>query len=251
MKNIAKQILSLIDLTTLNDNDTEQSIINITNKAKTSFGNVPAICIYSRFITQAKNLLKNTEIKIATVTNFPHGSTDLELALYETSLAINRGADEIDIVFPYHALKQGNTAIGAKMIKEAKYICANKTLKVIIESGELNDPTLIQLASEISINNGADFIKTSTGKVKTNATLEAAKIMLNTIKHSGKKCGFKAAGGIKTVVDAQQYLNLAESIMGANWINANNFRFGASGLLNDVLAILEDVSPITQQDINY
>lgn len=240
MKDIAKKVLGLIDLTTLNDNDTNQSIIDLCSKATTKFGNVPAICIYSRFIKEAHSLLQDTNIKIATVTNFPHGSTDVELALYETSLAIKRGADEVDIVFPYHALIQGNTDVGNQLIKEAKQICGDKTLKVIIESGELQDPKLIKLASEISISNGADFIKTSTGKVKVNATLEATEIMLNTIKASGKKCGFKAAGGIKTVVDAQKYLELATKIMGESWVNSNNFRFGASGLLSDVLAILED-----------
>ncbi len=238
----AQQILGLLDLTSLNDNDTEYNIHNLCNNAITPFGFVPAICIYSRFIPLAKYELPNNLIKIATVTNFPHGSTDIELALYETQLAITRGADEVDIVFPYHALLTGDEKIGAILISNAKKICKNKTLKVIIESGELKTATLIQKASEICISNGADFIKTSTGKVDINATLSATEIMLNTIKQYNPNCGFKAAGGIKTVVEAIKYLELTEKIMGSNWITANKFRFGASSLLNDVIAILSNTA---------
>ena len=242
----AQQILGLIDLTSLNDNDSNETIHTLCKKATTEYGSVPAICIFSRFIPVAKSTLNGKDIKIATVTNFPHGATDLELALFETQLAIRRGADEVDLVFPYHALIANDNNIGSNMVYEAKKICGNKTLKVIIESGELQTPDLIKHASEVCINNGADFIKTSTGKVKVNATLDAAKIMLNVIKQSGKPCGFKAAGGIKTVTEAVKYLELAESIMGTEWISSANFRFGASGLLNDTLAILNNTTNTTQ-----
>ena len=247
LRDYAQQTLGLIDLTSLNDNDNDNIIISLCNKSKTTFGSTPAICIYSRFIPIAKNTLQtiNPKVKIATVTNFPHGSSDIEVAIFETELAIKRGADEVDIVFPYHYLKQGNHIIGAQMIKKAKQVCGNKTLKVIIESGELKTPELIKQASEISIENGADFIKTSTGKVTINATLEATEIMLKVIKDSGKKCGFKAAGGIRTVLEAKAYLDLTANIMGKEWINANNFRFGASGLLTDVLNILNCNSSTT------
>ncbi len=241
INDIALKTLGLIDLTSLNDNDTDEAIISLCNKTKTPYGSVPAICIYSRYIPLARAILNkvNPGIKIATVTNFPHGSPDVELALYETQLAINRGADEVDIVFPYHYLKNGDTQIGHQMVAEAKRICGDKILKVIIESGELKTTELIKQASEISLDGGADFIKTSTGKVAVNASLEATKIMLNCIKASGKECGFKAAGGIKTVAEASKYLELTIQIMGEEWVNANNFRFGASGLLGDVLGVLD------------
>lgn len=237
----ARKILGLIDLTSLNDNDTDKIIDDLCQKSKTKYGSVPAICIYSRYIPLARKILNHLDpgVKIATVVNFPHGSSDIELALFETKLAITRSADEVDIVFPYHYLKNGDYITGEKMITEAKKLCGNKLLKVIIESGELKTPELIRQASFISINSGADFIKTSTGKAAINATLEAAEIMLNTIKASGRKCGFKAAGGIRSVADAAKYLDLATNIMGHDWINANNFRFGASGLLNDVINILD------------
>lgn len=247
----ALKTLSLIDLTSLNDNDTDESIKSLCQKTKTPYGNVPAICIYSNYIPLAHKLLSkiNSNVKIATVTNFPHGSSDMELALYETELAIERGADEVDIVFPYHYLKNGDTAIGRQMVERAKRICGNKVLKVIIESGELKTHELIEQASNISIESGADFIKTSTGKVAVNATLEATEIMLKCIKTAGTKCGFKAAGGIKSVADAHKYLELTANIMGESWINANNFRFGASSLLGDVINVLEG-KPGTKETID-
>ncbi|MCC2624241.1 MAG: deoxyribose-phosphate aldolase [Burkholderiales bacterium] len=248
IRDIAIKILGLIDLTSLNDNDTNNTIIALCNKAKTQYGPVPAICIYSRYIPLARATLNriNPDIKIATVTNFPHGSSDIDLALYETKLAVNRGADEVDLVFPYHYLKNGDSALGQQMVAEAKKICGSKVLKVIIESGELKTPELIKWASDISIEAGADFIKTSTGKVAINATLEATEIMLNCIKASGKKCGFKAAGGIKSVAEAGKYLGLTAKIMGNAWINPNNFRFGASSLLNDVLNVLDGKAGATE-----
>ncbi|MDD3266302.1 MAG: deoxyribose-phosphate aldolase [Burkholderiales bacterium] len=249
LKETAKTTLGLIDLTTLNDNDTNDVIIELCKNATTNFGSVPAICIFRQFIPIAKQYIfeHSLDIKIATVTNFPHGSDNIEQALQETKEAIDLGADEVDIVFPYKSLIAGNQEIGAEIVKKAKEICGDKILKVIIESGELKNPELIRLASEISINNGADFIKTSTGKVKVNATLEATEIMLNTIKNSGKKCAFKAAGGVRLVSEAKEYLNLTTKIMGNDWINSNNFRFGASSLLNDVINVLNDNESILDQ----
>jgi deoxyribose-phosphate aldolase len=235
---LAQKILGLIDLTSLNTNDTKINIKQLCKSAVTEFGHVPAICIYSHFIPKARQLLKKSATKIATVTNFPYGSPDLEIALFETRLAIARGADEVDIVIPYHQLINGKTKLANKMIKQAKKICGKKTLKVIIESGELKTPKLIEEAAFISIESGADFIKTSTGKVAVNATLEVAEIMLNVIKQTGGKCGFKAAGGVKTVVEAVKYLELTKNIMGESYIKAETFRFGASSLLDDVLNVL-------------
>lgn len=236
----ATKILGLIDLTSLNDDDNEATITDLCKKTKNAFGHVPAICIHSRFIPLAHKLLRqiSPNTKIATVVNFPHGSADLELTLLETTLALTRGADEVDLVLPYHDFKNGNREICRQIIYQTKQLCGDKTLKVILETGELKTPELIKQASELSIDNGADFIKTSTGKTAINATLQAAEIMLTAIKASNTKCGFKASGGIKTFEQAKAYIDLTAKIMGNNWINAANFRFGASGLLNDVLAHL-------------
>lgn len=243
LKQAALTSLKLMDLTSLNDTDTGETIIALCHQANTPVGHTAAICIYPQFIILAKKTLAElglSHIKIATVTNFPMGSADVALALQKTEQAIKLGADEVDVVFPYRALMQGDERIGYDLVKACKDACGDQvTLKVIIESGELKTPALIQKASEISIEAGADFIKTSTGKVAVNATLEAADIMLNVIKAKNTQVGFKAAGGVKTAADAEAYLQLTESILGPNWVDADHFRFGASSLLGNLLTQLE------------
>lgn len=241
-KIIAQRALSLMDLTSLSDTETEQDINALCQQAKSAGGETAAICIFPRFVPMAKKILKaqqTPQIKIATVTNFPHGNDDLDIALAETQAAVAYGADEVDLVFPYRALMQGNEDIGFDMVKVCKQACGEfAKLKVIIESGELKSAELIQKASEIAINAGADFIKTSTGKVPVNATPEAAKIMLEVIKNKNVDVGFKPAGGVRNAEDAAVYLDLADSILGPEWADNNHFRFGASSLLNSLLATL-------------
>ncbi len=246
-KNIAKQALSLMDLTTLNDNDTDEKVIALCEQAKTEFGSPAAICIYPRFIPVAHKTLKALgldNVKVATVTNFPHGNDDIEIAVVETKAAVAYGADEVDVVFPYKALIAGNGDIGFELVKQCKAVCeqANVLLKVIIETGELKTEALIRKASEIAIKAGADFIKTSTGKVPVNATLESAKIMLEVIRdlNVADKVGFKAAGGVKTTAESGQYLALAADTLGKDWVNSAHFRFGASSLLANLLATLNE-----------
>lgn len=242
LKQVAAKALSLMDLTTLNDDDTNDIVINLCKQAKTSVGSTAAVCVYPRFVPIARKTLKALgadSVKIATVTNFPHGDSDIEIAVAETKAAVAYGADEVDVVFPYKALMSGNAQIGYDLVRVCKDVCGDAVLlKVIIESGELESSVLIRLASEIAIEAGADFIKTSTGKVPVNATLEAAKIMLQVIKDKNPSVGFKAAGGVKTAQQAADYLALAESIMGADWVSSKTFRFGASSLLGDLLATL-------------
>lgn len=242
-KHWAKLALSLMDLTSLNDDDSDDKIYDLCIAASTPFGQTAAVCVYPRFVKTALTTLDENyarQVKIATVINFPHGGDDAKLAKKQSKKAIKSGADEIDVVFPYRALLAGNEKVGAKLVKKCKKVCKkhDAKLKVIIESGELQTPELIKRASEIAIENGADFIKTSTGKVAVNATLEAAQIMLTVIKDSGKSVGFKAAGGIRSSDDAKAYLQLAENIMGREWISPDTFRFGASGLLDALLATL-------------
>ena len=243
MKNIARQSIGLMDLTTLSDDDNDERVIALAHKAHTVVGDTAALCIYPRFIPIANKTLLDDgtreSICIATVTNFPHGNSDIDIAVAETKASIAYGADEVDVVFPYRALMAGDAQIGYDLVSACKEACGDKILKVIIESGELKDPTLIKRASEISIDAGANFIKTSTGKVAINATLEAAKIMLQVIKESGKDIGFKAAGGVKDVRDAKGYIELAQEIMGREWVDATHFRFGASSLLDNLLAELD------------
>lgn len=245
LKVAAKRALQLMDLTTLNEDDTDEKVIALCHQAKSPAGNTAAVCIYPRFIPIARKTLREQgtpEIHIATVTNFPHGNDDIAIALAETKAAIAYGADEVDVVFPYRALMAGNEQVGFDMVKVCKDACneAGVLLKVIIETGELKDAALIRKASEISINAGADFIKTSTGKVPVNATLESAEIMMTVIRDMGvaKTVGFKPAGGVRTAEDAAEYLALAGRLLGDDWADSRHFRFGASSLLASLLKTL-------------
>ncbi|OOF26713.1 deoxyribose-phosphate aldolase [Salinivibrio sp. IB872] len=244
LQTAALRALKLMDLTTLNDDDTDEKVIALCQNAKSPVGNTAAICIYPRFIPVAKKALREQgtpEVRIATVTNFPHGNDDIDIAVAETKAAVAYGADEVDVVFPYRALMAGNEEIGFELVKQCKAACGDQALlKVIIESGELKTDVLIKRASEISIDAGADFIKTSTGKVAVNATPEAAEIMLNVIKDKGvaDKVGFKPAGGVRTAEDAQQYLAMADRILGESWADSRHYRFGASSLLANLLHTL-------------
>ncbi len=238
----ASRAISLMDLTTLNDDDTDRKVVTLCRDAHTPAGDTAAICIYPRFIPIARETLLtsgNPHIKIATVTNFPHGGDNLDIAVAETRAAVACGADEVDLVFPYQAFMAGNTDIGYEMIQACKTVCGDGVLlKVIIESGELKTADLIRAACETCINGGADFLKTSTGKVPVNATLEAAAVMLEVIRERNPAVGFKASGGISNVAVAKEYMELAGQIMGDGWISAKHFRFGASSLLTNLLAAL-------------
>lgn len=254
-KKYALQALILMDLTSLNEHDTELVIKDLCAKQANGFGHTAAVCVYPQFIKTAKQALKDNkadDVKVATVTNFPHGNDDVAKAMQETKAAVEAGANEVDVVFPYRALMAGNEQVGAELVKACKAVCqqANVVLKVIIESGELKTDELIKQASEIAIENGADFIKTSTGKVAVNATLAAAKTMLTAIKQSGKKVGFKAAGGVRSTEDAIAYLQLAEQIMGESWATKDTFRFGASGLLGSLVATLSDDASLNDASLN-
>lgn len=242
MSNTAKTAISLIDLTSLTNSESIDDIVSLCQQAQSPAGNTAAICIYPRFIPYAKKQLKaqgTPEVKIATVTNFPHGNDDIDIAVAETKAAVAYGADEVDVVFPYRALMEGDETTGFELVKACKAACGREAiLKVIIESGELKSPELIKRASELAIDAGADFIKTSTGKVPVNATLEAAKIMLTVIAEKNTNVGFKPAGGVKNDQDAAEYLSLAASILGNDWVTSQSFRFGASSLLPNLLTAL-------------
>lgn len=232
-------IISMLDLTSLNDNDDNQVIEKLCESASTNTYAVASVCIYPKFIAFAKDYLaKNKQnMKITTVINFPKGNNNESDVLKELEYALKEGADEIDVVMPYQQLINdvNNADAVEKFIKTIKNHCSHNTLKVIIESGELKTEELIRLASKIAINAGANFIKTSTGKVAVNATLDAAKYMLEEIKSSNHHCGFKAAGGIKTKTEALAYLNLASNLINEDFISPKTFRIGASSLLHDLL----------------
>lgn len=238
----ALRVLGLIDLTDLNAHSSDNAVAELCRKAVTPFGAVAAICIWPRFVKGAAPLLKGTSVKIATVVNFPLGEDDVATVVMETEKAIKDGADEIDLVFPYMAFKKGGHEEAGEMIGIIASVCKDRAmLKVILETGELRDQKIVRAAADLAIEEGADFIKTSTGKVQVNATLVSAQSMLQAIKASGQShVGFKAAGGIRSVTDAASYLELADKIMGEGWVTPKTFRFGASALLDDILATLSN-----------
>lgn len=252
---VAATALSLLDLTSLNDTDTEASIRQLCEQAawvdaQGARHSVAAICIYPRFIPFARSVLDELElydVRIATVANFPHGRSDIDSAVKETNACIAYGADEVDVVMPYAALKAGDEATVFNLIAACKATCATHALlKVIFETGELDDPQLIRRASDIAIQAGADFIKTSTGKVAVNATPEAAQLMLESIQSQPRAVGFKPAGGVRTLDDVRLYFKLVESTLGLERLTPTYFRFGASSLLNALQqALNNDVSETT------
>lgn len=236
---IAARALPLLDLTNLNDDCDAAAIDALCARAVTAHGHVAAICIWPRFIAQAKDLLKGTGVRIATVVNFPAGGVDTAAVIAETQQALADGADEIDLVMPYRSFLDGRKGFAETQIIQVKAaIPAQARLKVILETGELADPDVIREASELAISAGADFIKTSTGKVVINATPEAARIMMEAIADTDHSVGFKPAGGIRSVEDAGEYLALADEILGDKWVSPESFRFGASGLLDTLVAVL-------------
>ncbi len=234
----AKILIRCLDLTSLNEKDTEETITELCKKSSTAYGNTAAVCVFSKFIPLALQQLAN-HTKIATVVNFPKGEPDIQSTIKEINRALKAGADEIDAVLPYQDFIAGKLDFCTDYLQQTRAACGEKTLKIILETGELQTTRLIKSATKLCIDCGADFIKTSTGKTKTSATPEAANAILETIKSSGKNVGFKASGGIKTLEDAKKYLTLAISIMGADWVNPSVFRIGASSLLTNLLQTIE------------
>lgn len=234
----AKIMIKSLDLTSLNHNDTPETITTLCKKAETKIGNVAAVCVYPEFIGIALREVPQG-VKIATVVNFPSGDNDLKTVEKEIKKVIKAGADEIDAVLPYKKLIDGDEIYCRQYLQMCRNCCEGKTLKIIIESGELKSTLLIRKATQICIEEGADFVKTSTGKTKVSATPEAANAILEVIKASGKDVGFKASGGIKKTEDAKKYLVLANVILGNNWLSQKHFRIGASSVLDDLLKTIE------------
>ncbi len=232
-------IIPLIDLTSLNEDDDEISITALCENAKTPYGNVASVCVYPKFINLVVSLLKNTPIKINTVVNFPTGDFTMAETLSLAEAAISNGANEIDMVFPYKTYLLGDKNTAIEFVSNVKKLCKNDVkLKVIIETGEVKYPGLIQMISTDAINAGADFIKTSTGKTSQGATIEAAETILNTIHtHPGSHTvGLKVSGGIRTIAQALSYIEVAQKVMGSDWIQPTFFRIGASSLLNEIIS---------------
>ena len=236
--NISKaQILSLLDLTSLNEDDTPAVIDALCSNATQSIGKVAAVCVYPPFVAQCRaRLPASSGINVATVVNFPSGNEPLADVLAQTQHALADGTNEIDLVFPYQALQQGNADAGTEMCSQIATLVHQHSgsLKVILETGALS-PEHIAQAAQIAIAAGADFLKTSTGKIAHGASLEASAILLDQIAQAKQPVGLKISGGVRDIATAQAYIAQAAAKMGADWVQPENFRIGASSLLNELV----------------
>ena len=226
---VARLAISLLDLTDLGE-DTDADAAEALCKRGRDVG-VAAVCVWPAYVSLCVDELEGTDVGVATVVNFPSGEEPDQDVLAATRLALEDGADEIDVVLPYRRWLRGDEESAGRLLDGVRDLVSEGVdhsaglglVKVIIETGELPDQA------------GADFVKTSTGKTQVSATPEAAEIILEAIELSGMPVGFKASGGIRTVADARVYLELAERIMGSGWISRETFRFGASAVLDDLV----------------
>lgn len=238
-------ILGIIDLTTLEGTDNEAVVNALCEKAKGFYHKtkgIPmpaAVCVYPTLVAQAKNALKNAPVKVASVAGaFPAGQSPINIKIMEIKYAIQQGADEIDMVISRGKLLEGNYQEVYDEIRAIREACGSVTLKVILETGDLKTPQNIYRAAQLAMIAGADFIKTSTGKIPVNATPEAFLVMMDAIKRyytkTGKKVGIKAAGGISDSETALQYVHLLTQVLGKDWCSNTYFRIGASRLATKI-----------------
>ncbi|MDH3321627.1 MAG: deoxyribose-phosphate aldolase [Flavobacteriaceae bacterium] len=257
-----KLALSMIDLTTLEGKDTKGKVQQLCYKAMhphDTLKNIPtvaAICVYPTYVGVAKKALQGSHIQVASVaTAFPSGQANIEAKLSDTKFAVDQGADEIDMVISRGEFLAGNYQFVFDEIAAIKEACGKAHLKVILETGELDTLDNVRKASEIAMHAGADFIKTSTGKIQPAATLPVTYVMFDAIKDyylkTGKMIGMKPAGGISTSKIALQYLVMLNEVLGEKWMNNQYFRFGASSLANDILMQLVKAETGLYQSSNY
>ncbi len=244
---VHKFLFNAIDLTTLNSTDSPRSVaefaekVNLFDEAYPQLPNVAAVCVYPNFAQVARTVIEVSSVDIACVSGgFPTSQTFPEVKIAETALAVEGGADEIDIVINLGNFFDGDYQEVCDEIDEIKHSCRNARLKVILETGALNTVSNIQAASILAMYSGADFLKTSTGKGYPGATLEAAYVMARCIKEyyekTGRMVGFKASGGVATTDDAVAYYTIIKEVLGQDWLTNEYFRIGASRLANNLLS---------------
>ena len=253
---VKKLLFHCMDLTSLKCTDSEESIMKFTENVNAfvdkypDLDNVSAICVYPNMAEIVNDTLEADDVKIACVTGgFPSSQTFMEVKIAETAMAIHTGADEIDIVMPVGKFLCGDYEGMCDEMGELKEVCGEKTLKVILETGALRSASNIKKAAILAMYSGADFIKTSTGKEAISATPEAALVMCEAIKEyykeTGRKVGFKVAGGVDTVKKALAYYTIVKEVLGEEWLNNGLFRIGTSRLANLLL------SDITGEEVKF
>ena len=238
---LARRALALLDLTELGDQATADDVTTLCDKAHGPHGCTAAVCVWPRHVAHAVDLLWGTNVRVATVVNFPSGAEPIDDVVAMTTQALADGADEIDLVIPYQAVLSGDLDAAAATVDAVRDVVPHDShvLKVILETGELQTADAILAAATLAVEHGADFIKTSTGKTPHSASPEATAIMLTVIREAGRPVGLKPSGGIRTLDDARRYLDQADEMMGPDWATPATFRFGASGLLTALIAEIE------------
>ncbi len=257
-----KMIVSMMDLTTLEGKDTPGKVAYLCRKAiqpaepRFAVPSCAAVCVYPNLVRAAKSFLGTSGVKVAAVaTAFPSGAMPLRVKLQDVRAAVGEGADEIDMVIDRGAFHAGEFSRVADEIVAVKEACGEAHLKVILETGELVTYDNVRFASDIAMNAGADFIKTSTGKVQPAATLPVTLVMLEAIRDfffaTGRRIGMKPAGGIRTAKEALAYLVMLSETLGDDWLTPDLFRFGASTLANDVVMQIAKLTDGNYQGSDY
>lgn len=241
---LARRLISLTDLTSLNESDDDSSTRALAHLALSGPVRPAAVCIWARCIPAALAMLREAAVPLCAVANFPAGTAAPADAAAETAAAIAAGAVEVDVVFPYRALLRGDSHVGLELVRACREACEGRALlKVILETGQLSSAGNIRRAAEIAVEGGAHFLKTSTGKTRPAATPEAAAVLLEVIETAARRkasIGFKASGGIRSMDDARVYLGLFEQKFGPGSARSSNFRIGASALFKELLAAVAD-----------
>lgn len=259
---VLKKIFSCIDLTTLKETDSADSVTGFVQKVndfKGKYPNMPsvaAVCVFPVFAAIIKQYLKVPEVQKAAVAGgFPSSQTFLDIKVLEVKKAVSFGANEIDVVISVGEFLEGNYEFVYEEIRQLKDACGSAHLKVILETGAIGDAQLIWNASIVAMDAGADFIKTSTGKIPTAATLDAAYVMCKAIKayhaKTGKKVGFKPAGGIAETMEAVNYYAVVNDVLGTAWLNNKLFRIGASRLANNLLSDILKIESGSSEEIKF
>lgn len=237
---VARLALRCLDLTTLNDSDTEADVGRLCKRACGAAGTVAAVCVWPRLAAFARQRL-DASVAVAAVANFPSGGTDVRATLREVAGIVDAGAQEVDLVLSWRALQAGDETAARALLRAVRESAGGIVLKVILETGELREPEVIARAARLALDCGADFLKTSTGKARVGATPAAAEVLLQTIlAHPGARdrAGLKVAGGVRRVADVVPYVELCARHLGEHGLSPRRFRIGASALLDDIEAVL-------------
>ena len=246
---VARRLIGLIDLTDLADDRAPDGIPALCSRAE--HHRTAAVCVWPEFVATCAERLAATDVRVATVVNFPGGDDPVESVTDAVVAALGDGADDIDLVLPYRAFLAGDTARAADTVAIVSTLVAPpRIVKVILETGELGGAEVVRAASRLAIDSGADFVKTSTGKTAVGATPEAVDAMVAEIAATppdsdGVTVGLKPSGGIRTFDDARSYVERAEAVMGAGWATPATFRFGASDRLDALLAVIDGTDDLT------